>query len=51
VAAPITVAAFEELYIGKGVFINMNLLAMARGGITIEDNVQIAANVQLLRSL
>lgn len=48
VAAPITGAAFEELYIGKGAFINTNLLAMARGGITIEDNVQIAANVQLL---
>lgn len=29
-------------------FINNNLLAMARGGITIEDDVQIAANVQLL---
>ncbi len=34
--------------IGKRVFINSNLLAMARGGITIEDDVQIAANVQLL---
>jgi acetyltransferase-like isoleucine patch superfamily enzyme len=30
------------------VFINNNLLVMARGGITIEDDVQIAANVQLL---
>ena len=30
------------------VFINSNLLAMARGSITIEDDVQIAANVQLL---
>ncbi len=28
--------------------INTNLLAMSRGGITIEDDVQIAANVQLL---
>lgn len=34
--------------IGKHVFINSNLLAMARGGITIEDDVQIAANVQLI---
>ena len=33
---------------GDRVFINSNLLAMARGGITIEDDVQIAANVQLL---
>jgi len=28
--------------------INSNFLAMARGGITIEDNVMIAANVQLI---
>ena len=28
--------------------VNSNMLAMARGGITIEDDVQIAANVQLL---
>ncbi|MFQ7120394.1 MAG: acyltransferase [Intestinibacter sp.] len=30
------------------VFINSNTLFMARGGITIEDDVQIAANCQLL---
>ena len=41
-------AAFEKITIGSGVYINSNLLAMARGGITIEDDVQIAANVQLL---
>ena len=46
--APLAGAAFDKMIIGKGVFINSNLLAMARGGITIEDNVQIAANVQLL---
>ena len=46
--APLAGAAFDKMIIGKGVFINNNLLAMARGGITIEDNVQIAANVQLL---
>ena len=46
--APLAGAAFDKMTIGKGVFINSNLLAMARGGITIEDNVQIAANVQLL---
>ena len=40
--------AFENISIGSGVYINSNLLAMARGGITIEDDVQIAANVQLL---
>ncbi len=48
VAAPINGAALENLYIGKNVYINTNLLAMSRGGITIEDDVQIAANVQLL---
>ena len=46
--APLAGAAFEKITIGSGVYINSNLLAMARGGITIEDNVQIAANVQLL---
>ena len=47
-AAPLTGAALNMLTIGKNCFINSNLLAMARGGITIEDNVQIAANVKLL---
>ena len=46
--APLAGAAFDKMVIGNGVFINSNLLAMARGGITIEDDVQIAANVQLL---
>ena len=48
VASPISGAAMEKLVIGKNCFINSNLLAMARGGITIEDNVQVAANVQLI---
>lgn len=47
-SAPIYGAAFDKIVIGKGVYINSNLLAMARGGITIEDDVQIAANVQLV---
>lgn len=46
--APLAGAAFEKITIGSGVYINSNLLAMAMGGITIEDDVQIAANVQLL---
>ena len=46
--APFAGAAFDQISIGSGVYINSNLLAMARGGITIEDDVQIAANVQLL---
>lgn len=48
VAAPLNGAAIENLKIGRHVFINSNLLAMSRGGITIEDNVQIAGNVSLL---
>lgn len=47
-ASPLNGAAIEKLIIGKNCFINGNLLAMARGGITIGDNVQIAGNVQLL---
>ena len=48
VASPLNGAAMEKLIIGRNCFINGNLLAMSRGGITIKDNVQIAANVQLL---
>ena len=48
VAAPIQGACLDRIKMGKNVMINSNLLAMARGGITIEDDVQIAANVQLL---
>lgn len=48
VCAPIHGAALHKLVIGKNVYINPNLLAMARGGITIEDDVQLAANVQLI---
>ena len=48
IAAPIAGAAIEKLMIGNRVFINSGLLAMARGGITIEDDVMIAANVQLI---
>ena len=48
VAAPINGTCVSTMKIGKHVFINSNLLAMARGGITIEDDVQIAANVQLI---
>ena len=48
IAAPLNGAALDKMKIGNNVFINSNLLAMARGGITIEDNVQIAGNVSLL---
>lgn len=48
VAAPIQGTCFDQVKIGKRVFVNSNILLMARGGIVIEDDVQIAANVQLL---
>ena len=48
VMAPVYGAAINNIVIGKNVFINNNFLAMARGGITIEDDVQIAANVQII---
>ena len=48
VMAPLQGAAIQNLKIGNNVFINSNCLAMARGGITIEDDVMLAANVQLL---
>ena len=48
IAAPLSGACVSSMQIGRGVFINSNLLAMARGGITIEDNARIAANVQLI---
>ena len=38
----------EMVTIGKNVFVNSNALMMSRGGITIEDDVMIAANVSLL---
>ncbi len=48
VMAPIAGAAFDRIKIGSNVFINSNSLLMARGGITIDDDVMLAANVQLL---
>jgi len=48
IIAPIAGAAFDHIKIGNNVFINSNSLLMARGGITIEDDVMIAGNVQLL---
>lgn len=48
IIAPLSGAAFDKLVIGNNVFINSNLLAMARGGITINDDVMLAANVQLI---
>lgn len=48
VSAPVSGAAFYKVDIGKNVYINSNVLLMGRGGITIEDNVMIAANAQII---
>lgn len=48
ITTPFAGAAFDRIKIGNNVFINSNCLAMARGGITIDDDVMIAGNVQLL---
>lgn len=48
IGAPIFGSCLNRVKIGKGVFINSNVLFMARGTITIEDRAQIAANVQLI---
>ena len=48
ITTPFAGAAFDRIKLGNNVIINSNCLAMARGGITIEDDVMIAGNVQLL---
>ena len=48
IAPPIAGAAIDQLVIGKNVYINSGSLLMARGGISIEDDVLIAANVQII---
>ena len=48
IMAPVAGAALDKVKVGNNAFINSNSLLMARGGITIEDNVMLAANVQLL---
>ena len=48
VMPPFTGARIANIRIGSNVLINVNCLAMATGGITIEDDALIGANVQLL---
>lgn len=48
VSAPLQGVCFDKVTIGKNVYINGNCLMMSRGGITIEDDVQIAANASLI---
>lgn len=48
VVAPITVVRPHRVSIGRDAIIMPGCLMMSAGGITIEDEVQIAANVQLI---
>lgn len=48
IRSPINLVASGNLKIGNNVFIGPNFLGMCRGGITIEDNVQIAGNTSIL---
>lgn len=48
IQTPITVVRAHEVHIGNRVVIMPGCLMMAAGGITIEDDVLIAANVQLI---
>lgn len=48
IMGPISGACLDRLVLGKNAFINRNCLAMARGGITLEDDVLVAENVQLI---
>ena len=48
VNAPLTVVRPKNVHIGKNVTVMNGSLMMAAGGLTIEDDVMIAANVQLI---
>lgn len=48
VTIPLSGVRFNNVKIGKRVIIQANCLMMAAGGITIEDDALIAANVQLI---
>ncbi len=48
VMSPLTAVRPNEVSIGRNVIVMNGCLMMSAGGITIEDDVQIAANVQLI---
>ncbi len=48
VMPPLKGVCFDRVKIGKHVMIMPDCLMMSRGGITIDDNAMIAANVQLI---
>lgn len=41
-------ACISRILIGENVFVNSNALFMARGGITLEDNVMLAADASII---
>lgn len=48
ILTPVAIDRGATISIGENVFINWNFSAVSTGSITIEDNVQIACNVQML---
>jgi acetyltransferase-like isoleucine patch superfamily enzyme len=48
VQPPLKGVCFDMVHIGKNVMIMPDCLMMSRGGITIDDDVMIAANAQLI---
>jgi len=48
ITAPFNLVASEHMRIGKNVYIGGNLLGMCRGGIEIDDDAMLAANVSLI---
>ncbi len=48
ITAPFNLVAPEHMRIGKNVYIGGNLLGMCRGGIEIDDDAMLAANVSLI---
>lgn len=48
ISAPVSGSCLDMIKMGRNSIINSNLLAMARGGIEIGNDVQIASNVQLI---
>lgn len=48
ITAPFNLVASEHMRIGRNVYIGGNLLGMCRGGIEIEDDAMLAANVSLI---
>ena len=51
VMPPVTVVRGNKVRIGKNVVVMNNSLFMAAGGITIEDDVMVAANVHLISKI